>query len=248
MNYSDIAWIILAFLFGGALKGTIGVGAPVVVVPILTIFFDIQTAVMTMVIPNLVTNLWQTYQYRQFIKSIRFVIKFALSGAIGAAIGTTLLISLSPAPLLLGLSSVIFMFVFFRIQKPNSIMSETVTRLLVIPCGLIGGVLQGSAGVSAPVSVTFLNLMKLKRNNFIPIISIYFVSMSLIQIPLLSSTGALTPAYVLYSGLAVPIIFLGMIIGHITSRYISEKAFEKIIIWILFLMAIKLTHRALTGQ
>jgi uncharacterized membrane protein YfcA len=248
MNYFDIAWIILAFLFGGALKGTIGVGAPVVVVPILTIFFDIQTAVTTMVIPNLITNLWQTYQYRQCIKSIRFIIKFTLSGALGAAIGTTLLINLSAAPLLLGLSSVIFMFVFFRIQKPNSILSDSVAKLLVIPCGLIGGILQGSAGVSAPVSVTFLNSMKLKRNNFIPIISIYFVSMSLIQIPLLSSIGALNLEYVLYSSLAVPIIFLGMFIGHVTSRYISENSFEKIIIWVLFLMAIKLTHRALTGQ
>jgi uncharacterized membrane protein YfcA len=248
MNYFDIAWIILAFLFGGALKGTIGVGAPVVVVPILTIFFDIQTAVTTMVIPNLITNLWQTYQYRQCIKSIRFIIKFTLSGALGAAIGTTLLINLNAAPLLLGLSSVIFMFVFFRIQKPNSILSDSVAKLLVIPCGLIGGILQGSAGVSAPVSVTFLNSMKLKRNNFIPIISIYFVSMSLIQIPLLSSIGALNLEYVLYSSLAVPIIFLGMFIGHVTSRYISENSFEKIIIWVLFLMAIKLTHRALTGQ
>ena len=248
MNYFDIACIILAFLFGGALKGTIGVGAPVVVVPILTIFFDLQTAVTTMVIPNLVTNLWQTYQYRQCIKSIKFIMKFTLAGAVGAAIGTALLINLSAAPLLLGLSSVIFMFVFFRIRKPNAILSDTFTKLLVIPCGLIGGILQGSAGVSAPVSVTFLNSMKLKRNNFIPIISIYFVSMSLVQIPLLSSIGTLNLEYVLYSGLAVPIIFVGMYIGHVSSRYISENLFEKIIIWVLFFMAIKLTHRALTGQ
>ena len=39
--------------------------------------------------------------------------------------------------------------------------------------GAGGGVLQGSAGLSAPVSITFLNSMKLERNQFIPTISVY---------------------------------------------------------------------------
>ena len=104
MNYTDIFWIAIAFLLGGTLKGIIGVGAPVIVVPILAIFFDIQTAVTTMVIPNLITNLWQAIRYKAHITSRKFVTQFAISGAIGAGIGTILLLSVSDAPLLLGLS------------------------------------------------------------------------------------------------------------------------------------------------
>ena len=51
--------------------------------------------------------------------------------------------------------------------------------------GSAGGVLQGSAGLSAPVSITFLNSMKLERNQFIPTISVYFGVMSVFQIPTL---------------------------------------------------------------
>ena len=40
--------------------------------------------------------------------------------------------------------------------------------------GVGGGILQGSAGLSAPISITFLNSMKLERNQFIPTISVYF--------------------------------------------------------------------------
>ena len=50
---------------------------------------------------------------------------------------------------------------------------QRATKLVFI-MGAGGGVLQGSAGLSAPVSITFLNSMKLERNQFIPTISVYF--------------------------------------------------------------------------
>ena len=62
MNFTDFSWIALAFLFGGTLKGIAGVGTPVEVVAILAIFIDMQATVTTMVIPNIVTNLWQARQ------------------------------------------------------------------------------------------------------------------------------------------------------------------------------------------
>jgi len=55
------------------------------------------------------------------------------SGAVGAGVGTVLLIRLSDAPLLMGLSSLIFLFLLFRLQKPKWQISGNATKLLVIP-------------------------------------------------------------------------------------------------------------------
>ena len=142
MDYTEISWIFLAFLSGGILKGIIGVGVPVVVVPILTIYFDIQTAVSTMVIPNLITNLWQYYKYKRFLGSKKDLIQFTLAGAVGVIAGTVLLVNLQATYLLSGLSGVILMFIFFRIHKPNWKLTESTSKFLVIPCGLIGGAFQ----------------------------------------------------------------------------------------------------------
>ena len=248
MNYTDIFWIAIAFLLGGTLKGIIGVGAPVIVVPILAIFFDIQTAVTTMVIPNLITNLWQAIRYKAHITSRKFVTQFAISGAIGAGSGTILLLSVSDAPLLLGLSGVIYLFLIFRIRQPQWQLSNTAARFFVIPCGLAGGALQGAAGLSAPVSVTFLNLLKLERERFIPIISIYFVCMSVVQIPSLYAVKLLDTDIILYSFSVLPLIFAGMAIGSFTAQYINSKIFENIILGTLFIMALRLTYRAFTGS
>ena len=138
------------------------------------------------------------------------------------------------------------MFIFFRINKPNWKLSESASKFLVIPCGLIGGALQGAAGVSAPVSVTFLNAMRLDREIFILIISTYFAGMAIIQIPILYSIGLLNIEIMLYSGFTVPIIFAGMLIGNWVSKYINDNLFEKIIIGMLLVMAIRLSYRSLT--
>ena len=48
------------------------------------------------------------------------------------------------------------------------------------------------AGISAPVSITFLNAIKLSRSGFIAVVSMFFVAMSLVQMPMLVHYELLT--------------------------------------------------------
>ena len=64
MAFIDIQTLIivgLAFAMGGILKGATGVGAPLIAVPVMTSFVDIRFAVAVFVVPNLVTNLIQSW-------------------------------------------------------------------------------------------------------------------------------------------------------------------------------------------
>jgi len=70
--------------------------------------------------------------------------------------------------------------------------------------------------------------------------------MAIIQIPILYSIGLLNIEIMLYSGFTVPIIFAGMLIGNWVSKYINDNLFEKIIIGMLLVMAIRLSYRSLT--
>ena len=55
--------------------------------------------------------------------------------------------------------------------------------------GFIRGTLQGATGISAPVSITFLNTIKLARLTFIAVVSMFFVNMSVVQTTVLASYG-----------------------------------------------------------
>ena len=64
--------ILAAFALGGTLKGATGAGAPIITIPVIAAFYDVRIAVIIMVIPNLLTNISQIYQFRKTILPLFF--------------------------------------------------------------------------------------------------------------------------------------------------------------------------------
>ena len=59
--------ILVAFALAGTLKGATGAGAPIITIPVIAAFYDVRMAVVIMVLPNLLTNISQIYQFRKTI-------------------------------------------------------------------------------------------------------------------------------------------------------------------------------------
>lgn len=235
----------LALLLGGILKGATGAGSPVVAVPILAMQYDVPTAVTLFSIPNLLSNAWQGWDHRRDVPSARFAGVFAGTGVAGTVLGTVMLASLAPSLLLVAVASVVFVYVGFRMLRPNWHLTRTVADRLVAPAGFISGILQGAAGISAPISVTFLSAMRLERTVFIGTISIFFFFMAAIQVPMLIGYGLLTYELAGFSLLALIPLLGGMPIGAWLARYISRETFDRVILLMLVLVAARLMYQGL---
>lgn len=229
-----------AFALGGILKGATGAGAPIVAVPLLAILYDVPLAVTVFVIPNLVPNMWQAWVFRKHQLPLRFALGFSISGALGAAVGTYLLSNLPADVLSLLVAFAVLIYVGFRMLHPNWILSFKRAITLVFPVGFMAGILQGSSGVSAPASITFLNAMRLERPQFIAIISVFFVAIALVQVPLLAVYGFLTQERLILSCLALIPLVAFMPVGAFLVRHISKKSFDFLILVLLLILAIKL--------
>src|SRR5690606_21900889 len=81
---------------GGLLKGATGAGAPILAVPALAAMFDVRFAVMVMILPNLVTNCWQSYRFRHHVPDRNFMLAMLAGGVAGAVVGTVALKALNP--------------------------------------------------------------------------------------------------------------------------------------------------------
>jgi uncharacterized membrane protein YfcA len=57
-----IAWCFFAIVCGGFIKGALGVGTPLLTVPMMAIVLPPQVAIAVMAIPVVVVNLWQFAQ------------------------------------------------------------------------------------------------------------------------------------------------------------------------------------------
>lgn len=240
-----IAFITL--LIAGIVKGAIGSGVPVIVIPILTMLYDVQLAIAVLIAPNLFSNALQVWQYRQHLLPLRFLAAFSLAGGLGIILGTWGLVVLSPDILSLGVACAIVMYLAIKLAKRHlALPLHTATRI-VIPVGLLAGVLQGAAGMSAPASVTFLNAMQLERRVYIGSISVFFVAITSAQVPALLSTGILTWERALFSVAALLVILATMPLGANLGKRLPHHWFDNLIMLLLAAIASKIFFDTLIG-
>lgn len=246
---TDITGILagaLAFALGGLLKGATGAGAPVIIVPVIALFYDVPTAVVMFAIPNLLTNIWQGWTCRDAQMPGPFAWLFGIGGFLGALTGTVILARAAPGALSLVMAGVVFVYVAFRLSRPLWRLDHGLALRMVLPVGLVAGTLQGSTGISAPVSVTFVNAMQLPRRTFMAVMSIYFLSLALAQIPFMLWFGLMDGTLAMLGLAAVVPMTAAMPLGAWLGRRIPAQVFDKVILSLLTIIALKLAWEALS--
>ena len=249
MELMDLGlWMtLLAFLAGGILKGAIGAGTPVVAIPVMALFHDVPYAVAVFVLPGFLSNASQAWSYRAHILPARFTLRLVAGAIAGVVVGSVMLATL-PEDLLIGaVAGMTLAYVGFRLLRPDWVLPIETAQRVVLPVAGVSGVLQGAAGISAPVSVTFLNALGLSRSAFIGTISVFFISMSVAQGPALLGLGILTPDRLLISLLACVPLFVGMPIGERLGRTFGKKAFDRVIMLLLVVIALRLLAEIVLG-
>ena len=239
-----LIYIALGFALGGILKGATGAGAPILAIPLMAIFYNVPFAVAVFVVPTLAANFWQVWKYRKQILPSEFSFRFSGLGAIGAGIGTLALASFSSEILKLFVAAAVFIYVTFRLLKPDWTLSYERGLALSAPVGGMAGILQGASGVSAPISITFLNAMRLQRETFMPTISAFFLLTAVIQAPLLYQFGFLTWERFWLSCAATIVLLAFMPVGAALAKRISKETFDRIILSLLTLLACRLVFEA----
>lgn len=236
---------MIAFLLGGILKGAIGAGTPVIVIPIVSYYFGVPYAVAVFALPALASNIWQGWQYRHNLRDPGFIWRLVIAAGIGALLGTLLLAALPSRWLSIIVACLALFYVGFRLMKPDWRLDYALARTLAVPAGFIAGILQGAAGISAPVSVTYLHAIHLPRERFIPTISAMFAAMSIVQLPSLIGVGIMTWQTFLISIVACIPLFAGMPLGAAMVKRVGAQLFDRLIMALLLAIAIMLLAESL---
>ncbi len=231
---------LFTLIAAGIVKGAIGSGVPVIVVPVLTMLYDVKLAIAVLIAPNLLSNALQVWQYRHHLLPLRFLAAFSIAGGLGIILGTWGLVVLSPTLLSLGVAAAIVLYLALKLANRKVVLPFATAERIVLPVGLLAGVLQGAAGMSAPASVTFLNAMQLERRVFMGSISVFFVAITCVQVPALMSADILTLERTFYSVIALLIILAAMPIGAQLSKRLPHRWFDNLIMLLLAGIAVNI--------
>jgi uncharacterized membrane protein YfcA len=114
-----------------------------------------------------------------------------------------------------------------------------------VPVGFAIGVLQGAAGVSTPISVTFVHAQRLERAPYMYLIQSIFSVLTATQIVALTAFGVMTWVLAAASVAALAPLMTGIWLGQYLSRFTSQRIFERLTLVVLSLIAVGLLVRAI---
>ncbi len=241
----EILLVAVCLAIGGVLKGATGAGAPILAVPALAAMFDVRFAIAVMVMPNILTNAWQAWRFHENLPAKRFVIRFVAGGMAGVCAGTWLLAMVPAEKLSILVALAVLGYVVIRLAKPHWKIEMGRAEALALPAGIAGGFLQGASGLSAPISLTFLNAMRLDRSAFIATISLFFTTFGAVQVIALTASHLFSGTDFLYSMLAMLPIWAAMPLGANLARRMPPVIFDRFILVLLIALALKLMLGAL---
>ena len=249
---TDLAWqvwlvIVLALAAGGLTKGLTGLGLPGIAVPIMAAFLGVEQAVMIMVMPTLITNLWLTWRLRDCHREVPEVTRVAIAGVPGIALGAAVLYLASERFLATVLALWVFAYLVLRFVHPQLSLARKARLRLGIPVGLASGTLQGATGICAPVIVPYVDSIGANPRTTVFTFSAVFMSLSLTHLAILGSLQAYTPLQFGQSLLAVVPAMLFVPVGNWMRQFIRPDLFSVLIRVVLFVTAARLLYGAWAG-
>tara|TARA_A100001391_G_scaffold117764_1_gene79806 strand:+ start:26439 stop:27221 length:783 start_codon:yes stop_codon:yes gene_type:complete len=234
----QIVVIALALFLSGVIKGATGAGTPILAVPVMAAVVDVRFAILTMLMPNLLTNIWQAFRFREHQPERQFLWKYVIAGGLGVAAGTLVLATVDTGILSIVVSLSVLVYVGIRLSRPNWSLSLSAGKRLAVPAGLAAGILQGSTGLAAPALLSFLNALRLERLTFVATVSLVFVTFSVVHTGSLAIGGFITMPAILISFLAVAPIAVGMSVGTRILALINAATFDRTILGLLTVIAV----------
>jgi len=244
LNTSLLLWTIVAAVFtlGGFVKGVVGLGLPTITMGLLSVVMLPAQAAALLVVPSLVTNLWQIAG-PGFGALCRRLFGMLAGVCIGVALGAGWLSGGGWASMALGVALIVY-----------AVLGLLHWRLHVRPAfeawlgpviGVSTGLVTAATGVFVIPAVPYLGALGLGKDDLIQALGLSFTVSTVALALTLAGHGAFGSATAGASLLALAPALLGMVVGGWMRGRVSETVFRRCFCAGLFVLGAHLASRAL---
>lgn len=242
-----LAVIFGTFLLAGTVKGVIGLGLPTISLALLTVAFDLTTAMALLLVPSFVTNVWQATVGGNAQAIIQRIWGFLLAATVFIGVGAMALTRLDLGLLsgLLGLLLVIYAGlglggIRLTISAERELWAGPVL-------GAVNGVLTGMTGSFVVPGVMFLQAIGLPRDMLVQAMGMLFTLSTLALGIALQSNDLLTSDQGLMSASGILPAIVGMAVGQQIRKHMSESVFRRVFFAALLILGAYIIAGALIG-
>lgn len=246
MPAAIIAVIILMLVMAGMTKGLIGIGMPIIAVPLLNLVVDLPTSVAILSVPLVISNIPQALEGDKIGMVVRRLLPVLCGLAVGVVIGVHLLTSVSVQLLKPIVGSILIVVVLLMLLSPHFTVRREQEKYLGPIAGMIGGILGGLAALPGPFVFVYILALGLSKDRFIQYSSMFLVVAATLMTISLGGMGALRWADFLGSTLAVVPILVGMKLGTSVRTLVSTPMFRTLILAVVMISGLHMMAGSIT--
>jgi len=253
LGFAVIAFVALACLLSGFAHGALGFGFPLVATPIVALAIDIKSAIALLAPITLVLTVISASRGVALSAIVREFWFLPLATALGAWLGTRILLAVPPEPFLLILAAVILLYL--NLDRVGRGKSELVQRLRMpfgIAFGFVAGLCEAVANVAGPVLLIYFMLLGLAPAQIVQTLNLCFSLGKGAQTATWAMSGEISArTWLVIGALAVPSV-TALFAGMRVRRRIDAATYRRWLrgaLWIMaFLLLAQFSTRALASE
>jgi uncharacterized membrane protein YfcA len=221
-----VAMVGSAFLAAGLVKGVVGMGLPAVAMALLGLMMPPAEAVSLLVVPTIVTNVWQLYAGPRLGAVTRRFATMMVAICAGIPLGIGLLLT-GDAHATAALGAVLVAYGAIGLAAPQFAIPDRAERWCSPLIGFVTGAVTGATGVGAIPLAPYLSSLDLDKEEMIQALGLSFTVSMLALAVGLALEGKFHAAVAGGSLLALLPALAGMALGQRIRERMSATVFRR---------------------
>jgi uncharacterized membrane protein YfcA len=246
---ADIAFWSLAacagaLLAGGWIKGMLGVGLPMVAIPLMAAFIPLRDAIAIMYVPVLITNLYQAVQGGYFLTALKRFWPMMLLIVAGTWFGSKTLMVIDAKWLEGVVGAMVAGFSLINLVNPTFRIAARHELWLSLVIGIVGGFFGGLTLFVGPALIMFLVSLHVQKEEFIGTVGLVYL-LALIPTGIFYVIeGTIRQEHLMPTLAAIVPVIVGMVVGTLIRGHINEVLFRKILLITLVIIGLNMIRKA----
>jgi len=241
----QLALMTAILLFAGMIKGVLGVGLPLLAVPLLSQIVPVPLAIMTLAISQVASNGFQAFQGGNLGAVLRRFWSLLVPLVATLFLGARLLVVLDDRVLGFILGSLVLAFTALSPFQHRIRIEQHHEKVMSPLVGVLAGVLGSVSSFYGVPILIYLVALRLEKRFFIASVSTAFTVGAVLLMASLIFYGAMGRHQLTLSGLSVIPVFGGLLVGQVIQRRMPQEAFNRGLFVIMLAIGLSLVARAL---
>ncbi|MGJ4961272.1 sulfite exporter TauE/SafE family protein [Bradyrhizobium sp. HKCCYLRH3061] len=239
-----LIFIAFALTLAGFVKGALGLGLPTISVGLLAVAMPPGRALAIVIVPAVITNIWQTFAGPYLRDIARRLWPLMLGTAIGICLNAGALSHASTRWGNVALGVLLMLYALLGLTKLAFKVAPPHEKWVGGIVGLVTGLISAATGVQVVPSVPYMQAIGLEKDELVQALGVFFTVATVTLAFNLTNSGLLSTATALPGAVAMAGAFLGMYAGQAARSRLPAEAFRRVFLIAMILLGLYLAGTA----